>query len=83
MSCEIKNLTESALTVKVDLSVIEKYKAASLTLKERTAEVELCCSKRDATARELDSLELSRFREFTRGFLCIASKVKEMYQVSA
>lgn len=81
VSCEIKNLTESALTVKVDLSIIEKYKAASRVLKQRVGELEACCLDRDATTRELDSLELMRLREFTSGFLRIASKVKEMYQM--
>lgn len=40
VECEIKKLTESMASVKVDLSILEKYRVAATRLKERVAEFE-------------------------------------------
>lgn len=47
MECEIKKLNESMTSVKVDLSVLEKYKIAATKLKERVSEFEEVCPFRN------------------------------------
>lgn len=39
------------------------------------------CQERDVKAKELETLETSRLKDFSTGFAYIAAGVQEMYQV--
>ncbi|KAL4713692.1 hypothetical protein ACJJTC_004223 [Scirpophaga incertulas] len=64
-----------------DLQAIQEYKAKEDLYLTRAAELDEITSKRNEMRDLLNDLKKTRATEFSRGFITITTKLKEMYQM--